>query len=966
MGKDTLRGGDDKEEGDTHIMYNVMKRTARAIGRCRRVLLGVALATGPLCASFSSSAAGYDASLPYDQARPLVVAVDWNMAPYEFTDDRGEPRGYNVDMLKTMLGEIGVPYRFVTSNRKGIIMMFKEGKADMMIDIVPANGKREPRGHYSRRVLATYKTAMAYKAGTTPIARLKDLDDGSTLSVRSNDYAAYAILARNDVNPRQIRVNTPRTCLDNVADGRYTYFVYGEVPMARTLKKNGIRGVDMTDIDIPPGEMRMLANNEQLIELLDDQFTRLEQAGTKNKIYNRWLHPEAAERDVPPTVLLAVFIVLAVVAILLAVNRIISKKVKRINRRATEKIKLMQAVLNMSDCYVLLVDIDKWHIYNMHGTLLPTGGMPIELFIAKTHPEERPEFKRYFRSVLGGINNFGEGYNFRWNKGTTDNPQWLHFYCNAITEQAGKRHRNLICAVTDITDEVAMEHRDRETTIKYTSIFDRSMVGIALYDSRGQLLNANAAMRATLKYKDDKDDFWYRQNLYSLLFNDTGMTPEQLEDRMYCTLCERPERDVHEYLELRICPIRNSDGKLLYILVSARRITGERELYLQQKESNERVKRVSQDTANYEDNLRYLLEESNTKIWRSSFAQKKIRFYKNLYEVEAEMTMDDFVRRADNDEDSDTARAFIDPAPGTVTPVTVSLKMKGLFDDDDDKRRYYSVNRIPQYDLDGKLKGCFGLIRDTTTLMEAQDRLREETARANDSEQQKSAFLANMSHEIRTPLNAIVGFSDLLPSIDDHNERMELIRIIHKNCDMLIHLINDILTVSTMDSDGPSIVPRSIDFAKAFDDLCATLAIQVADMPDVVFIKDNPYKKFVTMLDVDRVQQIIINFTTNAVKFTKKGYIKVGYRQQDEGICIYCEDTGKGIPEEKRQDIFRRFVKLNSFVQGTGLGLNICKAITDKCGGSIGVESVPDRGSTFHAWIPCPIGETERKDDAAQ
>jgi signal transduction histidine kinase len=226
----------------------------------------------------------------------------------------------------------------------------------------------------------------------------------------------------------------------------------------------------------------------------------------------------------------------------------------------------------------------------------------------------------------------------------------------------------------------------------------------------------------------------------------------------------------------------------------------------------------------------------------------------------------------------------------------------------------------------------------------------------------KSAFLANMTHEIRTPLNAIVGFSDLLPMVDTHEERMEFIRIIRNNCDMLMRLINDILEASNM-GQALAIKPEEVDFATVFDDICQTLAQRVQE-PGVEFIKDNPYSHYVTTLDKGRIQQILTNFTTNAVKYTHEGHIKVGYRYErrltlDEqgeadGLLFYCEDTGAGIPKEKQASVFERFVKLNDFVQGTGLGLSICQAITDRCNGHIGVTSEGEgHGSTFWMWIPC-------------
>ena len=273
----------------------------------------------------------------------------------------------------------------------------------------------------------------------------------------------------------------------------------------------------------------------------------------------------------------------------------------------------------------------------------------------------------------------------------------------------------------------------------------------------------------------------------------------------------------------------------------------------------------------------------------------------------------------------------------------------------DDEPTWYSITGVPIFDKDGQLKQYIGLSRNITDLMLAQEKLRVETARAEGSGRQKAAFLANMTHEIRTPLNAIVGFSDLLPMIDSDGERKEFIRIIRNNCEMLLRLINDILEVSDIESRPMAIRPAEVDFAQAFDDICQSLEQRV-QTPGVSFIKENPCATLPTCLDIGRIQQVVTNFVINAVKYTKEGHIKVGYRPKDGGLYIYCEDTGAGIPKDKQDTVFERFVKLNEFVQGTGLGLSICKSIAERCGGRIGVESEGEgHGSTFWIWIPCSL-----------
>jgi signal transduction histidine kinase len=283
--------------------------------------------------------------------------------------------------------------------------------------------------------------------------------------------------------------------------------------------------------------------------------------------------------------------------------------------------------------------------------------------------------------------------------------------------------------------------------------------------------------------------------------------------------------------------------------------------------------------------------------------------------------------------------------------------------------QWVQINSIPEYDESGQLIGSFGIWRNIQKLMNKQEQLKSETERANDSGHQKSVFLANMTHEIRTPLNAIVGFSDLLQAMEQPEEKRELIRIIHNNCDMLLRLINDILVLSSVDSTGLELIPERIDFSKEFDIICQSLAQRIEE-PTVEFQKENPLPSLVITIDNARIQQVITNFVTNAVKNTHQGHIRVGYqveergfalpqstlqrtRNEEKNLYVYCEDTGAGIPEEEQTRIFERFVKLNDFVQGTGLGLSICKAIIEKCGGEIGVNSEVGKGSTF--WFRIPI-----------
>jgi signal transduction histidine kinase len=169
---------------------------------------------------------------------------------------------------------------------------------------------------------------------------------------------------------------------------------------------------------------------------------------------------------------------------------------------------------------------------------------------------------------------------------------------------------------------------------------------------------------------------------------------------------------------------------------------------------------------------------------------------------------------------------------------------------------------------------------------------------------------------------------------------------------MLLRLINDIIRASSISESEEAYNPTTVDFAKAFDDICQDMKKLVNE--PIAFIKENPFDSFFTSLDQGRIRQVITNFVSNSVKHTREGYIKVGYSYQSRGLYIYCEDTGAGIPKDQQEAVFERFVKLDEFTQGTGLGLNICQAIARQCKGKIGVISEGEgHGSTFWFWIPC-------------
>ncbi len=274
----------------------------------------------------------------------------------------------------------------------------------------------------------------------------------------------------------------------------------------------------------------------------------------------------------------------------------------------------------------------------------------------------------------------------------------------------------------------------------------------------------------------------------------------------------------------------------------------------------------------------------------------------------------------------------------------------------------FEVTATPVFGDEKETEIIGGLLRfeNITEKLKMDKMLQEAKEKAEESNRLKSAFLANMSHEIRTPLNAIVGFSEMVCQTEEEEERKEFVKIISSNNILLLQLIDDILDLSKIEAGTMEFTFAQTDINELMEGICRQMQ-EKNSSPDIQILFTEKADQCMMYTDRIRLSQVIINFTNNALKFTPKGSIEMGYRIEEakDEIYFYVKDTGIGIPADKIDKVFERFVKLNSFIKGTGLGLAICRVIVERLGGVIGVESKEGEGSRF--WFRIPRSEKIEK-----
>ena len=269
---------------------------------------------------------------------------------------------------------------------------------------------------------------------------------------------------------------------------------------------------------------------------------------------------------------------------------------------------------------------------------------------------------------------------------------------------------------------------------------------------------------------------------------------------------------------------------------------------------------------------------------------------------------------------------------------------------------YVSISGAPMYDEDGSFVGYIGSGRNITAEVEAEAELKRARQDAIEANEAKSTFLANVSHEIRTPMTGMLGMLDMLERTPLNDEQRHFVDTVRSSADSLLSIVNDVLDLSKIEAGSLQIEKGPFDLREMLEHACAGPAAAARGKGLEFALDVAPDLGLVALGDSHRIAQILINFLSNAVRFTDHGGITVDVAPSASGTAFAVTDSGVGIPAHKVDQIFRPFEQADSSTSrrfgGTGLGLAICRKLATAMGGAITVNSTPGTGSTFTLSLP--------------
>lgn len=337
--------------------------------------------------------------------------------------------------------------------------------------------------------------------------------------------------------------------------------------------------------------------------------------------------------------------------------------------------------------------------------------------------------------------------------------------------------------------------------------------------------------------------------------------------------------------------------------------------------------------------------KTGTFTFEQDFREKGNKYFANV----DGMSVNESVSALDPRDEEHVGKSLSDLIEGRTDNYHEIYRVKVPYNDSVYWEESYAT--IAERDTDGKpvkIVGTTMRIDDRKAMEEALVQARN---RAEESDRLKTSFIANISHEIRTPLNAIVGFTSVLPDIDDAAERQSLLDLIHENTQKLLRIVDDVVNISKIESGKEELVMTTFDLNLLLDQYVSRYQKDLN--AEVQMTTVLPMDSLVITTDYSRLEEILKHLLSNAVKFTQQGVVEVGYHKPADGrVVIWVRDTGKGIAEENQERVFERFFKVDEFIPGAGLGLSICRVMAYSLGGNVTVESKLGEGSKFIVEIP--------------
>ena len=901
-------------------------------------------------------AAGEGTDSLYTEDRPLVYEDAWDLWPYAFLNDTGEPVGFNIDLLRLIFKELDIPFKIKLKPTQDALNDLKAGHADLMCGM-DAHFHNE-YAQYGQSVIQIFTHSVVSHKGEQRL--VKTVDDLATHRVIVHDGSfSHHLMTQRGWGRNAIPYNDMQEAMQYAHNKKGSQIVWNTLSLKWLLHKFQYDDLELTPVNIPHGEYKFMSNNPRLLQQVDSVFSLLNSTGRLQPIQNKWFYPERKETGIPSWVwyiAAALGLVIIIFLIYYISYRLYEQRMTKSLRRSNNRLSL---ILDTSKVRIWLFDVDKKTVTRIGSdgkrSAIPLSPSFFDYYLL-------PQDYEHLCTVLDDMSANKTEHETLEVRALKANGSEDDIYIISIDFSVLKRKRNrhpvvILGATTDVTAERQRQQQEKDTMLRYRHIFNSSMVDTVSYDEHGIIDDMNE--KAIKAIPGGIERVREAQISFQSVLGDPDLTTENV-DYTYLTQIYKSADDPRPlnrflgrdelYYELQLVPIRDDDGQLLGIYGTGRDVTEVAKSYSRLQKNIDQLQKATDELRDFARNIDYVMQNGGVRIVNYSPDTHTMLIYSEIEHVQHSLTQTRLLSLVDEESKRMALRTLNNMDNLTHQPVKgfvkSTLRIKG------GKRLCLYFSFVPVVDADGRVTHYFGMCRDISDIKATEEQLSRETKKAQEVETVKNAFLRNMSYEIRTPLTSVVGFAELFEVEHDPADEPFFIQEIKNNSRNLLNLVNNILFLSRLDAGMIEFKTAPVDFASVFEGRCQA-AWMHCRQPGVNYIVDATYDHLMLDIDLTNLGIVIDNVVLNAAQHTTKGYVRARFDYNGEDLTITVQDTGCGIPADRLENVFDRFFTTDN--TGNGLGLAISYEVVHLMGGRIRLNSEVGKGTIVWIVIPCKL-----------
>lgn len=919
--------------------------------------------------SLTTMAAKSDSTRVYTEQNPLVYEDAWDLWPYTFLNDNGEPDGFNIDLIRLIMKELNIPYIIKLRPQQQAFEDLRDRKSDLMLGL--AVGFHDQYGLYGNNAITLFTQSLAAPKGKpTVIKTFRDLGKEGIKVIVNPNSMSYHLMIDYGWEKNAIPRSDLREVIQQVSAHEDGQIVWNTLSLKWLMNRYHIDNLQLTPVNMPHGEYKFMSNDQQLLDRLDEAYTKLYTADKITPLQDKWFYPERLKPETPQWIwyALGIALLLIVFASAYAISyRIQSTKLNRQNLMRNRRLAL---ILQTSQVRIWTYDIvkDQFAWCNDNGQVAYTYSM--EEFSQRYSPEDSARLKTALNRLAKGTKNNKEEeltLSLRAKDAEDGDTDLRDYYIVLSVLRRDKEGKPSVIIGTkkDVTKESQHKRDENDRALRYWSIFYTPIVGIMYFDKEGKIVNINP--KACDMFCCEAEEIIAEKASIRDILGIGDMSLESL-DGFYAThiidLDKIPdeERTIKSikakgklYNEFKLMTVYDDSEELLGIFAFARDITTLVSGFDQEQERQREINEVKGVLDHYGNALNATISDTDIRLIRYSPGSHTLTIFNGTNKIQHKLTQTRCMALVGENSKRAAMRLLTDMddrADKVIEHnIQTALRAKG------GKTLTLYFKLKPNYDKDGDVKEYLGLLRDISELMAIEKQMAIETAKVQEVENTKNSFVKNMVQDIKEPMNTVMGYVSQIGEKAPTDNEEELCQGIAQNADYLLHLIDNILYLSRLEARMVDIKKEPCNFAEIFEEQCATGWMKYKNA-ETRYIVENPYEQLTIDIDADNLGHAIAQIAANAAQHTKSGVVKARYDYIGRRLIISIDDTGEGIPAEQLDKIKEE--QPGGAHTTKGLGLAITKELISQMEGTLEIMSEEGSGTTVYITIPCHASVVKR------